>query len=318
MLNEQTPRPQEADGLREKLGHKTEIRFTFVRHSQKASGQVFAEGTQGLSASGISESGKQRAAAYGESQLISRSINKAYATEIDRTRETLASAFEAANINPRILQNSDTTQAFFSMPAKVSSEKFRQQYDAIMVPQRQQYIDEHYSGRQFDELTPDEQEAAAEYAEEPAIEWYLAFGDKRPDKETLSPREQAAAVAFKINRLVNLPDYMPNNRSVDLVSAGHKTSTEAFLKYVLERQKDGAALVGFDKLKEIGGSLKILDSWDLQVRDDEKGEKHVKIVLRRENGETQEFGLNVPALTELATEYWRANNLQPNKIDSLL
>ena len=191
------------------------------------------------------------------------------------------------------------------------------QYDAIMLPKRQQYIDEHYPGRQFKELTPDEQEAAAEYAEEPALEWYLSFGNNKPDEETPSPREQAASVAFKINRLVHLPDFMPSDKSVDLISSGHKTSTEAFLKYVIEQKTDEETKVGFDKLEEIGGSLKILDSWDLHMQNDENGKKSVTIILRRENGETQEYALNISMLNELAKEYFESNNIKPKKIDSI-
>lgn len=316
MTNEQEQRFEQTNELSEKIGRNTRVRFTFVRHSQKASGQVFAEGNQTISTSNISEAGKQRAKKYGEDQLSNRKINKAYATEVDRTRETLTSAFQAAGINPKILQESETTQAFFSLPASSMSKKFIGQYDAIMLPKKQQYIDEHYPGKQFKELTPDEQEAAAEYAEEAALEWYLSFGDKRPDEETPSPREQAASVAFKINRLVQLPDYIPSGKSVDLVSSGHKTSTEAFLKYVIERERDGETTVGFNNLEEIGGSLKILDSWDLQIQNDEQGEKRVTLILRRENGETQECRLNISILNQLAKEYIETNNIKPNKIDS--
>src|SRR3989338_7196709 len=98
MINEWTPQIEQFGELKEERGHNTEVRFTFVRHSQKASGHVFAEGSKGLSVSSISETGKQRAEAYGKNQLPSHKITKAYATEIDRTRETLISAFEAAKI----------------------------------------------------------------------------------------------------------------------------------------------------------------------------------------------------------------------------
>jgi len=317
MINERKSQIEQTKELKENRGLNTEIRFTFVRHSQKTSGQIFTEGAQGLSVLSISKTGIQRAKTYGIDQLTGRKITKAYATEADRTRETLASAFQAAEIDSKILQKSETTRAFFTLPALSASEEFMKQYDAIMLPKRQQYIDKHYLVKKFNELTPDKQEAAAEYAEEPAIEWYLSFGNKRPDKKTPSPREQAAFVAFKINRLIHLPDYMPNGKSVDLISSGHKTSTEAFLKYCIERKIDGKIVVGFDKLEEIGGSLKILDSWDLQIKNDDNGKKHATIILRRENGETREYGLNISTLNELAKEYIKVNNLKPKKIDSL-
>ena len=124
----------------------------------------------------------------------------------------------------------------------------------------------HYPERTFDKLSPDEQEEVAENAEEPAMEWYLSFRNTRPDPETPSPRENASEVALKIDRLIKLVDFMPDGRSVNLLSCGHKSSTEAFLAYVLIIQDLGGTVkTGFDKLAEIGGSLHILDSWTLSV-----------------------------------------------------
>jgi hypothetical protein len=142
-----------------------------------------------------------------------------------------------------------------------------------MRPEREKYLVEHFPGKKFDDLDSDGQEEVAEYAEEPAFEWYLGFDSQRPDAETPSPREMAASVAFKINRLINLPDFMPSGRSIDLVSAGHKTSTEAFLKYVISREVEGERVVGLNNLSDIGGSLKILDSWDLRVKNDQNGKR---------------------------------------------
>ncbi len=297
-------------------GHATEARFTFLRHSQKASARVFDQ-AGGISLASISEQGLERAKTFGESQFVDRDVTKAYATKVNRTIETLQAAFAAAKINPDILQASNETDKFFSLPAQTGSKEFNEDYEAHMAPHRDAYMAEHFPGKKFDDLNPDEQEEVAEHAEEWAMEWYLAFDRERPDEGTPSPREHAARVAFKINRLVNLPDYMPEGKVVDLVSGGHKTSTEAFLKYCIQRQEGDTVIIGFDKLSEIGGSLKILDSWDLDIKNNEGGEKQITITLRRENGETQVYGVNLPALRELATEYLAAQQREPNTIDSL-
>lgn len=302
---------------KEKRGTNTELHFTFVRHSQKSSGNVFSSGTEGYSMSGISEAGMKRAEKYGEEELSGRNLNKAYATEIDRTRETLEKAIEGGNIETTLLQKSPETTAMLSMPPMEASAEFMKKYNGIMMPRRDQYVAEHFDGKEFDSLTPDEQEAAAEYAEEEALQWYLDFDAKRPDEGTPSPREQAASVAFKINRLVNLPNYMPAGKSVDLVSAGHKTSTEAFLKYVIEQEHDGKITVGFENLEEIGGSLKILDSWDLDVKNDEGGNKKCAIAIRREDGESKSYTLNLEAVKQLAKEFISANEIRAKKIDNV-
>ncbi len=299
----------------EKIGRDTEARFTFLRHSQKSSGRVFSADAGGISSANISEAGESRAFDFGAKNLTGRNIDKSYATTSDRTRQTLEKAFAGAEVSPQILKQKGKFNAFFALPAMPGSADFNKKYDDISEPIRQKYISEHFGNINFDDLTPDQQEEVAEYAEEPALEWYLTFDDQRPDKDTPSPRECAAAVAFKINRFINMPNFMESGAKVDLVSAGHKTSTEAFLKYVIEREINNKKIVGFDSLTEIGGSLKILDSWDLKVFNDVQGEKIVKLILRRENGQQQECDINLELVYQLSQEYIQANGREALKID---
>ncbi len=307
--------PQEFLHSQAERGHNTAVHFTFLRHSQKANANVFNQ-DGGISAAAISTGGQERAKQLGKKRFAGRDIDKSYGTKVTRTRETLAAAFGAAGVDPVFLEKSDATEAYFALPAQAGSKAYNKRYDDIMEPHRQTYITEHFPGKKFAELPPDEQEIVAEYAEEPAMEWYLAHNSERPDAETPSPREDAARVAYKINHLVNVVDYMPGGKEVDLVSSGHKTSTEAFLKYVIERQVGDKTIVGFNTLSDIGGSLKILDGWDLDVKNNERGEKTATIILRRENGDTQAFGLNLKKLHELAAEYMAANKLPTKKIDT--
>jgi|SRR3989339_111877 len=317
MIETRTPQLEHIENIEGRRGRNTEISFTFVRHSQKTSGRVYTEDGSELIDADITEKGKSRAADYGREMFSDRQIKKAYATDKDRTRQTLEASFQAAGINPTILQKEEKIRAFFALPATPTSPEFRKKQEDAMRLQRDEYITEHFPGQKFEELGPDGQEEVAEFAEEPAFEWYLSFDNKRPDKDTPSPRELAASVAFKINRLINLPDFMPSDKSIDLVSAGHKTSTEAFLKYTLSREINGKQKVGLQTLAEIGGSLKILDSWDLQIKNNENGEKSVILVLRRENGETKQYGLDLKTVQELAREYFEQNGFKPLKIDSL-
>lgn len=317
MIETRTPQPEQLENNKERRGRNTEIHFTFVRHSQKTSGLIYTEDGSGLIDAEITEKGKARAADYGREVLSNRQIKKAYATDKDRTRQTLEAAFQAAGINPTILQKKEKIQAFFALPATPTSPEFRKKQEDAMRSKRDEYTAEHFPGQKFEELDPDGQEETAEYAEEPVFEWYLSFDNKRPDKDTPSPREFAASVAFKINRLINLPDFMPPDKSLDLVSVGHKTSTEAFLKYVLIHEIGGKHVIGLKTLAEMGGSLKIMDSWDLQVKNNEQGEKNITFVLRRENGETQEYKLDLETVKKLAKEYIEQNGLKPLKIDSL-
>lgn len=298
----ETRRPPE--NAREKpRGHNTEVRFMFVRHSQKSSGEVVNRAVTGMSVSDLSEGGKERARKLGERILTGRQPRKGYATSFDRTRETLEEALKGAGIDLKILQEGKPNyQSYFALPEARRSPAFLKKYKAAMDVPKDAYMAEHYPGRRFEELSPDEQEEVMEYANEFAVEMYLQYGNQRPDSQTQSPRELAVEVAYKINRLITLPDHMPDGNSVDLVSAGHKTSTEAFLMYVILRQVDGRTVIGFQGLAEIGGSLKILDSWDLLVRNDATGEKTISITLNRESGEVQTFGVDLETLRTLVRD----------------
>ncbi|EKD43314.1 MAG: hypothetical protein ACD_72C00347G0002 [uncultured bacterium] len=203
------------------------------------------------------------------------------------------------------------------MPEGARSQAFLRQYEEKMVGPREEYLASHFPGRKFSDLSPDEQEEVAEYANEFAVEWWLSFDDKRFDEETLSPREMAANVAYKINHLVNLPKFMPDNGSVDLLSVGHKTSTEAFLKFALERVANGDVVTGFENLVEIGGSLKILDSWELVAKTDSQGQLQVSLTIRRENGDTQVCSISREILRQLSLEYIKSHDLNIKKIDCL-
>ncbi len=298
-----------------KTGRNTRVRFTFVRHSQKESGRVFQKGVHKISKAGVSGPGRIRSREFGRERLRGRRINKAYATPEDRTKETLEYAFRAAGVNPEILQKSEDTAAFFQLSPKKSSSKFHKEYDAVMQPGVHALMEKDHPGEHYDKLDLDEQERIMEIAEEPAMEHWLQFDDIRPDKNSPSPREVASWVAYKMNRLINLPDFMPDGKEIDLVSSGHKTSTEAFLKYCLAGEKDGEKMTGLASLAEIGGSLKILDSWDLIVENDAEGKKTVKFILKRENEPEQELELDISMVRQLAKEHIKANKLEAADID---
>ena len=299
-------------------GHNTEVKFTFVRHSQKQSAHVHSNNL-GLSSSSISEGGIERAKAWGEDNLTGRDVERGYATSAQRTSETLKAAFEGAGLDTIILQNSDTTNAFFELPVSTDSVEMNAEYERRLEVERQNIMLERFPNQKFDELNPDNQEIVAEDAEEPVADWYINYlnTDRREDPNTFTTREHARGIAFKINRLINLPDFMPDGNSVDLVSVGHKTSTEAFLKFaIVQNLSDGQQKTGFDHLGEIGGSMRILDGWDLIVRNDKDGNKTVSFQIHRGNGEIQNFDLNLKVINQLAKEYIEAANISAKRIDN--
>jgi hypothetical protein len=282
--------------MTEPNGCNTTVLFTFVRHSQKKSGLVFSPDSTAISTSDISEGGRLRAARFGATYLTGRNITQAYATTYDRTKETLTAALHAAGIHIPVIQPSVGIDSFYTLPESPESKKWAREYNKIFENNKDTYMHQRYPGVKFDDLTPDQQEEIAEISEEPAIVWSLSFGNRRPDPGTPSPRKHAASVAYKMNRLVELTDTMPSGEQIDIISCGHRTSTEAFLKYCL----------GFDTLSEIGGSLRILDCWTMLVQNNNQGKKKVTLTIRRENGKEHEYGLDLAIVKKLASEYRQA------------
>ena len=68
-------------------------------------------------------------------------------------------------------------------------------------------------------------------------------------------------------------------------------------------------------LKEIGGSLKILDSWDIVAKTDDKGNPQITLTLRRENGKIQTYGINEGVLRKLSMEHIQNHKLPVKAID---
>ena len=282
--------------FKKKRGHNTEIKLTFARHTQKISAEVANVVRTGISLASISEGGKERARIFGKKRLKEkgRRPDKVYKTSINRTHQTADAILEESG-EPQDSQKGD----FYGFEGAVWSSDITREYIAIMDAEKEKVMVRKFPGRKYEDLNLDEQEEVAEISEEPALQWYLDFGDKRPDSDTYSPREMAAVVAYKINKLVNMTDWIDNGEKLDILSVGHKTSTEAFLKYCLKGYIGGKEKTGFDELEEIGGSLKIMEAWDLDINNDEKGNKSISLTIEDID---DQYTLDTKALSELAEE----------------
>lgn len=319
MEKERSPRPVgERNTEQKELGHDTSVRITFLRHSQKEPGKVADGGRRGITTKGVI-----RAKNVGEKIFRGRNIKMAYGTKVDRTAATLQAAFEGAGVtgmDKKILQTKDGMNAFFDLPHPgfdaESEKKMNLEMDEYVRAQYPEHPGKTY--RQLVEegvLSADDQEEIEERFQEKYVQWYLDLVGEQPTPDRSLPRQDAASVAYKINRLINLPDHMKKGESVDLVSSGHKYSTEGFLKYCIEREVNGKKVVGFNRLEDIGGSMKVLDGWDLVISNDASGKKNIKLVIRRENGEEKEYGLNVEMVSKLAGEYMQDKNITQKRID---
>lgn len=276
------PKPPGESKPEKSRGHNVHIEIVFARHAQKAAAGVFNKELSGISASLISPKGGQLSRRKGAEVL--KEPTKGYITSVARTKETLQEMLKGAEItDPQELEK--MSQKYLGFEAVNLAKPSMEQYTTIVDNAKAEYIARHFPVRKYDELTLDEQEQVMEAAEEPALQWYLDHGDKRPDPNTWSPKEMAGVVAYKLNRFANLPERIEDGKQIELVSVGHKTSTEAFLKQ----------LIGFSDLSEIGGSLKTLDDWKLDVDTNAQGQKTVKLLLRG-----KEYPVDADKLRELA------------------
>lgn len=288
-----------------KTGANTRILLTFGRHAQKQESATFSTDGSQISQSLISEYGKEQAQQFG-SERENIFYTKGYHTESARTEETLD------NVVAGLQQDDIQKGTYFSFPAIDLSTETIDVYKNIMHVAKSEYMHKHFPDKSWDELSLDQQEKAMEEIEEPALQNYLNNDQNRPDPETLSPYEVASLMAYKVNRLINVVQYMPEDKEVNLLSIGHKTSTEAFLKYVLVMEdENGNEVTGFKNLSEIGGSLETMEMWDLDISTDAQGDRFVHIVLR-----DQVYAVDVSAVQALAENGRNLLGLEQQKIDN--
>lgn len=279
-------------------GHNIDIRIIFVRHAQKADARVFNKELTEISSASISPKGAELAYEKGRDL---KGPKKGYVTSVTRTNETLQEMLKGSGItDPDELERMSQDYLGFPGIHLGSATPSFTEYNRITEEAKKKYLNEHFPGKSYDDLTLDEQEQVMEIAEEPALQWYLNHKEQRPDPETYSPKEMAGLVAYKLNRFVNLPEYMEDGKEVELISVGHKTSTEAFLKY----------MIGFEDLSEMGGSLRTLDNWEFDVKTDAVGNKTVELRFR-----DKVYPLDRDKLSELAQVGRELLEQEEKKID---
>lgn len=155
----------------------------------------------------------------------------------------------------------------------------------------------------YEELKSQDKKEVFEKAEDKVLDWYLRFGNQRPDKETLSPREVAANIAVLIDKYVKLADRISSGGEVDIWNLSHKGTLEPFLREVLIRKvknkMGGEEIIkGFKNLEEIGGGMRPIETFVITIKTDESGDKIVSLLLRGQN-----YELDMEKLKELVNLY---------------
>jgi hypothetical protein len=270
----------ESGGNNEKMKYGADVvlRNIWLRHSQKASGAVLAQGNGQISQSGLSELGHDRARDFGTELPDKKHVIKSYVSSVGRTSETgidVIEGYEAdAEEEVEILYERYRKE----LNAAPGSKEWLDLYGRMFDDNKNKYMEElGLDPASFATLSPDLQEKIAETAEEPVmLEWL-----DNPDSELarLYPKELAAArFAPLFKKHTEIATRLHSGSEVDLLHNTHKTATEAFV--VSGVLLDAETKEPVTSLAELGGSLEILGNWESLVTTDAAGESHVIVKLR--------------------------------------
>lgn len=212
----------------------------------------------------LTDEGKKQAAEFGKT-LESRDAIKGYSSPVQRVIETVEQIIENSPHDKK-LKTRIRTEIGTPPPSQEFNKKFRE----------------------LEKQGPDD-----------AVKWFLSFGTKKPDAETVSPHEVAESFAYILTKYFKMADKLYSGSNIDLVNGTHQGLPEALLKEVLKRKNDdGEELTGFDNLEEIGGALKFTEGMEFLIKVDEWGDKKLTVNFRG-----QEYGIDMAKLNELAKSY---------------
>jgi len=242
-------------------GRNVKVSAIFERHGQKESSQTTAE-------TELTETGEKDSAEFGRS-LPERGVVKGYSSDTPRTMKTAELAVE-------------------NSPTKVKAPKIRidRGLGFYYDPKGDFFKNVRSVGEDASDITECRNLQA---------DYYLKFGDKRPDPRTISPVELAALIAKKVNTYINMADKLDSGSDVQLINATHDFNIAAFLKevMVLSKKEEGEP-VKFEKIEEIGGGIGYNESFEVLAETDSHSNKTVKLIFRG-----KEYELDTKRLAEL-------------------
>jgi hypothetical protein len=139
-----------------------------------------------------------------------------------------------------------------------------------------------------------------EYAQrgDAAGDWFLRFGDKRPDPGTISPQEAAELFASMVIHYEKMAPRLYSGSKIDWVHGTQQTLVESLLQRVMIREVDGEKVTGFKSIDEVGGMLGFAEGVDFKITTDKSGTPSIKVDFR-----TKEYDVDVQRLNALAKTY---------------
>lgn len=236
----------------------------------------------------LSSEGEEKSREFGRSRPKT-DVAKSYSSDTDRTKDTGNFAVEEAPSDKKLQQRIREDLSFhydkegFFMKEATQIKKKILEYD-------------------YDDLGEEEKGKRMDKYSDYITDYYLNYGDQRPDSGTYSPVETAATMARVADIQIRMADKLKAGSKVDLINASHDFNLAAFLKEVLVREVDGEKVRGFKSIKEIGGHIDYNDNFEILITKDNSGHKELKILFR-----DKEYGIDEERLKELVDI---ANNIK--------
>lgn len=210
----------------------------------------------------LTEEGQRQAEEFGES-LESRGAIKGYSSPIQRVVETVERVIKSAP------------------------------HDKKLKTRIRNYLKPPFSPEFVRKFREQERKG-----HDTAVEWYLNYGDRKPDTETVSPHEIAESFAYLLTKYLRMTDKLYSGSNIDLVNGTHQGLPEALLKEILKRKIDDKEIIGFEKLEDIGGALRFTEGVEFVIEADGEGSKRLTVNFRG-----QEYDIDMIKLEELAKSY---------------
>lgn len=260
-----------------KRGCNVTVTSEWLRHAQKKSGEVLAEG-QGISTSAISAEGAVQAHEVGKIWVHENNPTriKGYVSGSARTTETydhiVAGILEVNQTDMTKMKTRERSELTVNPPSE-----FLKLYGEKWAAEKQQEIvTQGIPFEQFGSLPPSQQGEIADRAENPIIKEWL----ENPESELAKifpPTEAASNFAVLFNRHIHMAQHLNNGSNVELVHVTHRSIMEPFLVSGVLIDADGNSVTSFD---QIGEPFESLGGFRSEVITDDQGNVTVVVILR--------------------------------------
>lgn len=268
---EKLPSPE----AQESRGKNIEVRVHCIRHGEK-------EVVKGNPETGLSEIGRQQSRNWGQEKL-QQPVLKTYSSDTARTRETAQLIIGEAHAGKKMTHRVKDELSFRYDPQGEFARQILATRQAIF-------------GNDFAQAPRPEQERRRAANSAAQLNNYIAYGDHRPDPNTYSPVETAAALAKRVDIFRRMAPRLRSDSQVDLINITHEFNLAAFLHEVILRPKeDGTTQRGFDDVKDIGGPFESTEGFEIIVKTDGNSQLATSLLLRG-----KEYEIDDDRLRELA------------------